>query len=435
MLARSYLHLAGATQCLSCKETGFCFSVIPGTGIKQCGLSPPGYFSPSGTDVCMPCPSSKDFGDNGFCDASDCSQSTECMFGGKCQPTPPGYYSYNQTSQCIACPTATKSGSTFCPLETSMSKAGIADCSAAGLCVAGGVCGPVPAGFCSPAGVDACLVCVGSDVGSTTCPGCEAAGFCFFQVPGTQLMQCGLSPPGFYGPAGTEDCLPCVTSYVYGDNGNCDPDCAEATQCMYKGQCLETPVGYYSYQGTSRCIPCPNAAFPGSTTCAVQLAVAVPCSDAGKCLMNGLCVTVPIGFYSPSGAGPLPLPHGMAFDWMHAANARARAAIRDCGMNASPTSKASLVHTCTDSFARRCELVHPLPLERHAGRDSMPLLLRGGQVLHAGSRYRISAVRPVSSRILWPAWRGQLPTVPLVGHVRRPRKVQRGLQRAHDVPQ
>ena len=293
---------AGATTCLKCTDAGFCFAVIPGTGIKQCGLSPPGFYGPEGTDACMPCESSKDFGDNGRCDASKCNKPTECLYGGKCQDTPPGYYSYNKTSQCIACATATKPSMTYCPLETSISKAGGKDCSAAGSCVAGGVCGVVPPGFYSPAGIEACLVCIGSDEGATSCPDCSSAGYCFSPVPGTALTQCGLSPPGFYGPASESNCQKCSTSFVYGDNGFCDPDCKEATQCLYKGQCGQTPVGYYSYDGTSRCIPCPAASFPGSTTCPIQLAVAIPCSDAGKCLLNGACIKVPAGFYSPTGA-------------------------------------------------------------------------------------------------------------------------------------
>ena len=270
--------------------------MISGTGFKQCALSPPGFYGPSGTDVCMPCPSSLTFGDNGFCVPSDCNSATTCSYSGKCMTTPPGYYSYEGTTQCMPCPSATQPGSTSCPLEQNS----VRDCSAAGQCVAGGVCGPVPVGFYSPAGIDACIVCAGSKPGATSCPSCSAAGVCFTLIPGTTLRSCGLAPPGYYGAEGEDNCMPCSSQNHYG-GFFCDVDCTAPTECLYGGKCQTTPAGYYSYAGTSQCIPCPTAGAPGSTSCPIQFEQATPCAEAGKCIVHGECKTVPAGFYSPKG--------------------------------------------------------------------------------------------------------------------------------------
>ena len=287
---------AAASSCKTCTDAGVCFSVIPGTGFKQCALSPPGFYGPSGTDVCMPCPSSLTFGDNGFCVPSDCNSATTCSYSGKCMTTPPGYYSYEGTTQCMPCPSATQPGSTSCPLEQNS----VRDCSAAGQCVAGGVCGPVPVGFYSPAGIDACIVCAGSKPGATSCASCSQPGVCFTLIPGTTLRSCGLAPPGYYGAEGEDNCMPCSSQNHYG-GFFCDVDCTAPTECLYSGKCQTTPAGYYSYAGTSQCIPCPTAGAPGSTSCPIQFEQATPCAEAGKCVVNGECKTVPAGFYSPKG--------------------------------------------------------------------------------------------------------------------------------------
>jgi hypothetical protein len=153
-----------------------------------------------------------------------------------------------------------------------LEKAGVKDCSAAGFCVAGGVCGPVPAGFYSPSGIDACIGCEGSQAGATSCDSCSTAGFCFVTIPGTQnVKECSLSPPGYYGPAGQDDCQVCESSNSYGDDGTCTPSCESATECLTSGRCETTPPGYYSYKSTSQCVPCPTASAPGSTTCPILL--------------------------------------------------------------------------------------------------------------------------------------------------------------------
>ena len=287
----------GASKCPVCADAGLCFSMEERkrTGYTQCGLSPPGYYGPKDEEVCQPCAGKSTYGDNGVCEPDDCP-ADQCLYQGGCKKTPPGYYSYEGTNQCLPCRTSTAEGATVCKLES----AGVRDCSAAGLCVAGGVCGPVPAGFYSPAGVDACILCAGSEPGASACPTCSAAGFCAVIIPGTTLKQCGLSIPGYYGPAGVDACQPCPSAVTFGDNGYCTPSCSAPTQCLWMGKCQTTPVGYYSYDGTSQCVPCASASSPGSTRCPLVLEQ-LPCAEAGKCLINAECKAVPAGFYSPSG--------------------------------------------------------------------------------------------------------------------------------------
>jgi len=214
-------------------EAGRCFSTVSETDLKQCGLSPPGFYGPAGVEECQPCPRSATFGDSGHCEP-ECLDTTTCVHQGKCVTTPAGYYSYEGTSQCLPCPSASTPGSTSCPLEKAAPGPA---CSAAGKCVIGGVCSTVPAGFYSPQGPEACIVCVGSSAGATSCPSCKPAGMCFSTIPGTNFKQCGLSPPGFYGPLNVDDCQPCKSSITFGDSGSCDPECLTATTCLYDGKC------------------------------------------------------------------------------------------------------------------------------------------------------------------------------------------------------
>jgi hypothetical protein len=290
----------GASTCNSCSAAGVCLVPVPGTDLKQCGLSPPGFYGPQGTEDCRPCPAKIVFGDDGYCNAV-CDKEGECAWQGKCTVTPPGYYSYNGTSECIPCLSALTSGLTACPLE----KAGTKDCSAAGQCVAGGLCGPAPAGFYSPVGISACVVCIGAPAGSSSCTSCKDVGVCFSVVTGTtDLQSCALSPPGYYGPEGADDCQICKTSTTYGDDGRCTPECNGQTTCLYEGKCKTTPPGYYSYEGTSQCIPCASASTEGSSSCRVVLAGGTrgACTGKGKCLIGGSCVSPPGGFFASPGA-------------------------------------------------------------------------------------------------------------------------------------
>ena len=137
----------------------------------------------------------------------------------------------------------------------------------------------------------------------------SAPGFCM------QFGECLQTPYGYYSPANRADCIPCPDAELGNTLTSCPahtPEFNSTHKAVYWNQtadtchpgyciqetvtgsaCLPAKAGTWVPRGTSQCLGCLGSTATMATSCS--------CLAAGQCMIDGNCVKVPPGMYSPSG--------------------------------------------------------------------------------------------------------------------------------------